>query len=199
VIGAEQFGEKQLAELWSESPVRHGGKERPHVVLLRGRGQRAGRPDGRGEHLAGYGHSRIAVLAGPDWLPYVHERIRGIRDVYREKGLPDPVVVHCPYDTADAIGAPSRSSCPLPAVTAIFVAAGDFVIGVLRACAELGRAVPRDLSVVCFDDHPSLQIFSVGHSGIPADRGDRRRGRGDALRADGGQEPPHRSVIIAPG
>ena len=39
-------------------------------------------------------------------------------------------------------------------MTAIFIAAGDLVIGALRGCAELGRVVPRDVSIVCFDDHP---------------------------------------------
>ncbi len=199
VIGAEQFGEKQLAELLVKNlPFVMVGKSAHtssfYVDVDNALGARMA-----GEHLAGYGHSRIAVLAGPDWLPYVHERIRGIRDVYREKGLPDPVVVHCPYDTADAMRCTQQILLSLPAVTAIFVAAGDFVIGVLRACAELGRAVPRDLSVVCFDDHPFFANLSPSVTAVSQPIEEIGAAAVEMLfELMAGREPPHRSVIIAP-
>ncbi len=102
VIGAEQFGEKQLAELLLKGlPFVMMGRSSQHLLVLRRCRQRARRPHRRGTPR-GKGHSRIAVLAGPDWLPYVHDRIRGVRDVFRERGLPEPVVVHCPYDTTEA-------------------------------------------------------------------------------------------------
>src|SRR5208337_1860231 len=92
IIGAEQFGQKQLAELLVKNlPFVMVGKS-PHsssyyVDVDNVLGARMA-----GEHFASHGHSRVAILAGPDFLPYVHDRVRGIVDVYREQGLPDPVV-----------------------------------------------------------------------------------------------------------
>ena len=154
IIGAEQFGEKQLAELLLKNmPFVMVGKS-PHtsshyVDVDNSLGARMA-----GEHLAAQGHSRVAVLAGPDGLPYITDRVRGIREVYRERGLSDPVVVHCAYDTADAVRCTRGILLSQPRVSAIFVAAGDLVLGTLKACAEAGCAVPGDVSIVCFDDHP---------------------------------------------
>jgi LacI family transcriptional regulator len=67
---------------------------------------------------------------------------------------PRPVVVHCAYDTADAVRCTGEILLSRPRVSAVFVAAGDLVLGTLKACAEAGCAVPGDVSMVCFDDHP---------------------------------------------
>jgi DNA-binding LacI/PurR family transcriptional regulator len=166
VIGAEQFGQKQLAELLLKNlPFVMVGKS-PHgssyyVDVDNALGARMA-----GEHFISHGHSRVAILAGPDSLPYVHDRVRGIVDVYREQGLPDPVVVHCPYDTSDAMRCAQEVLVSLPSVTGIFVAAGDLVIGTLKACAELGRSVPGDVSIVSFDDHPFFAHLSAGITAV---------------------------------
>jgi DNA-binding LacI/PurR family transcriptional regulator len=45
-------------------------------------------------------------------------------------------------------------------VTAIFAANDQMALGILRALYEAGRAVPRDLSIVGFDDIPEAQFFT---------------------------------------
>lgn len=166
VIGAEQFGEKQLAELLL--------KNLPFVML--GRSARISShyvdvDNALGarmavEHLAEQGHQQLAVLAGPDHFPYVHDRIRGVRDTCRERGLPEPVVVHSPYDTLEAARCVQGILMSRPPVTGIFVAAGDLVLGALRACAEMKRAVPRDVSLVSFDDHPFFAHLPPGITAV---------------------------------
>ncbi|MGW0203417.1 substrate-binding domain-containing protein, partial [Nonomuraea sp. NPDC003201] len=47
-----------------------------------------------------------------------------------------------------------------PRVTAVFAANDDMAIGVLRALAEAGRAVPDDVSVVGMDDIPAAAYLS---------------------------------------
>lgn len=128
IIGSEQFGEKQLAELLL--------KGLPFVMIGRSAyisshyvdvdnilGARMA-----AEHLIGLGHTDIAVLAGSESLPYVSDRILGVRDVLRERGCPDPLVVHSPYDTASAERNARDLLCNRSSVTAVFVAAGDLVL-----------------------------------------------------------------------
>jgi len=44
-------------------------------------------------------------------------------------------------------------------VTAVFVANDQMALGLLRAIHEAGREVPRELSVVGFDDIPEAPFF----------------------------------------
>jgi DNA-binding LacI/PurR family transcriptional regulator len=45
-------------------------------------------------------------------------------------------------------------------VTAVFAANDDMAVGVIRALAESGRAVPGDVSVLGFDDIPTAAYVS---------------------------------------
>jgi DNA-binding LacI/PurR family transcriptional regulator len=45
-------------------------------------------------------------------------------------------------------------------VTAIFVANDQMALGALRALHERGREIPREVSVVGFDDIPEAQYFT---------------------------------------
>jgi DNA-binding LacI/PurR family transcriptional regulator len=45
-------------------------------------------------------------------------------------------------------------------VTAVFAANDQMALGLLRAVHETGRQVPRDLSIVGFDDIPEAQFFT---------------------------------------
>jgi LacI family transcriptional regulator len=48
-----------------------------------------------------------------------------------------------------------------PRVTALFVAAGDLAPAALRATSQLHLAVPSDLALAVFDDHPYYEHFST--------------------------------------
>ncbi len=199
IIGAEQFGDKQLAELLLKSlPFVMMGRSAKissyYVDVDNALGARIA-----SEHLVAKGHSRIAILAGPDWLPYVDDRIRGARDVLREHGLPDPVVVHCSYDTAEAVRCVQGILLSRPAVSAIFVAAGDLVVGTLKACADMGLNVPHDISVVSFDDHPFFAHLSPGITAVAQPIEELGAAAVQMLvELMAGREPERRAMIIAP-
>jgi DNA-binding LacI/PurR family transcriptional regulator len=199
IIGAEQFGEKQLAELLL--------KNLPFVMMGRSTQTSAYYVDVdnalgarlAAEHLALQGHSQVAVLAGPDWLPYVHDRIRGVREVLREHGLQDPVVVHCNYDTAEAARCVQGILLSRPAVTAIFVAAGDLVVGTLKACADMALGVPFNVSLVSFDDHPFFAYLSPGITAVAQPIEELAAAAVEMLfELMAGREPERRAMIIAP-
>ena len=199
IIGAEQFAQKQLAELLLKNVpfvmvgrTTHTSTHSVDVDNPLGARMAA-------EHLIGCGHRQIAVLAGPKDLPYVSDRVRGACEAFRQRGLPEPLVVHCPYDTEDVSRCAREILLARPPVTAIFAAAGDLVPGTLRACAEAGRDVPGDLSVVCFDDHPFFAHLSPGVTAIAQPiEGIAAAAVGMLFELMAGREPGRRAVIVPP-
>jgi len=199
IIGAEQFGERQLAELLLKNLpfVMMGRSTRistHYVDVDNALGARMA-----AEHMAGQGHRQLAVLAGPDHLPYVHDRVLGVRETCRERGLPDPVVVHCPYDAPEASRCVREILEHRSAVTGIFVAAGDLVLGTLRGCAEMQRSVPRDVSIVSFDDHPFFAHLSPGITAVAQPIEEIGAAAVEMLfELMAGREPRRSAMVIAP-
>jgi DNA-binding LacI/PurR family transcriptional regulator len=50
----------------------------------------------------------------------------------------------------------------IPDCTAIFAANDHVALGIMRAMAEHGRAIPGDVSLVGFDDVPESEYFHPG-------------------------------------
>jgi len=163
IVGAEQFGTRQLAELvFKGFPFVMVGKGslliRYYVDV-----DNTGGADAMTRHLIGLGHRRIVMLAGPEHYPGVTERVAGYRAAMDEAGL-EPGVDHCAYHAEAATEAAAEKLKQLLRLrarpTALFVAAGDLVTTALRTTAELALRIPSDLALVAFDDHPFYEHFS---------------------------------------
>ncbi|MDF2574537.1 MAG: LacI family transcriptional regulator [Agromyces sp.] len=102
------------------------------------------------EHLLGLGHATVHHLAGPAGSFAAAERERGWREALTAAGAPVPVVVR--GDWTSSSGFAAASALLDDNATAVFAANDQMALGVLRAVAESGRAVPGDVSVVGFDD-----------------------------------------------
>jgi len=108
------------------------------------------------DHLVGLGHKRIAVIDVSDSYEYSRARLDGFRSVLAAAGLDlapaDHVHVGWERDAARAaaIGVLSRQDRP----TAVFACTETLALGVYDAAAELSLSIPRDVSVVGFDDLP---------------------------------------------
>lgn len=107
--------------------------------------------------LADAGHERIAHLAGPvDWLE-AESRSEGFHEELASRGLEPSLVIEgdwsvkSGYEAAKAI----RDS----GVTAVFSANDQMAVGLMSGCHELGMELPRELSVVGFDDNPDAAYF----------------------------------------
>lgn len=160
IIGAEQFGQKQLAELLlKDFPFVMVGRSLtvPHYCVDV---DNVGGAQRMTEHLIRRGHRRIAMLAGPESYSSVHDRVQGFRRAMSAAGLNADRVYYCPYWTEQAIEVSGELMRAKDRVTAIFAAAGDLVVGVLRAAREKGLSIPEDLALVSFDDHPLYDYFS---------------------------------------
>jgi DNA-binding LacI/PurR family transcriptional regulator len=104
-------------------------------------------------HLLDLGHRTVHHVTGPlDWLE-ARARVAGWRAELRSAGAPVPRPELGDWTAASGYRAGVRLAAS-PAVTAVFASNDQMSIGLLRALAEAGRAVPGDVSVVGFDDLP---------------------------------------------
>jgi LacI family transcriptional regulator len=110
-------------------------------------------------HLHALGHTRIAVLswaveASPD-----RPTERAVREQSAALGL-DCEIVQCAYSLDGsrplALEVLERADRP----TALFCLSDSIAYGALHGCRELGLAVPGDISVVGFDDHPLSRLVA---------------------------------------
>ncbi|GAA1848578.1 LacI family DNA-binding transcriptional regulator [Myceligenerans crystallogenes] len=113
-------------------------------------------------HLIGLGHRRIACISGPTDMLCSRARLDGFRSAHDEAGIAhDPALVAHGNFYVEAgykhalrmLSAPDRP-------TAIFAGSDMQAMGILRAAQELGLSVPRDLSVVGYDDLPLASWMS---------------------------------------
>jgi LacI family transcriptional regulator len=126
--------------------------------------------------LAGLGHTRIGFIGAPDHLYHAVDRLRGFRSGMKAAGL----AVQESWVRQGASGEAQAISLVAPLLddpdrpTAILCTTDRLAIGVMRAARERGIRIPRDLSVIGFDDlplgrvsDPPLTTFdqSVGKAG----------------------------------
>ncbi|MGW0479709.1 LacI family DNA-binding transcriptional regulator [Nonomuraea sp. NPDC003214] len=103
--------------------------------------------------LAGLGHTRFAVLAGPPHLLTAADRCAGFVTAVRDLGLPAPRVVHGPFDRDGGYTAAQETGD----ATCVFAVNDVMAVGALAAYRERGIRVPDDVSVAGFDDIVTLR------------------------------------------
>jgi DNA-binding LacI/PurR family transcriptional regulator len=110
-------------------------------------------------HLLDLGHETVWHLAGPaDWND-AEGRIEGYQSALKAAGAPVPPILRGDWTPRSGYEL-GQAVLDMPEVTAVFVANDQMALGLLRRMQEAGREVPRDLSVVGFDDIPEAAYFS---------------------------------------
>lgn len=106
------------------------------------------------EHLIENGHRKI-VFAGPAIKPggVVEQRLLGYRKALQDHGIPfDPSLVYeCEFSTSKMI-ALGAEMAKRNGFTAVFATADMLAAGIMSGLQQAGRMVPRDISIVGFDD-----------------------------------------------
>lgn len=111
------------------------------------------------EHLISLGHQRIALLSGPESSVSARARLVGWKATLTRAGLEAVAVAYGDWSAASGYEKGHLLlSGALP--DAILVANDQMALGVMRACAEKGIAVPGQISVVGFDDTADSAWFS---------------------------------------
>jgi LacI family transcriptional regulator len=107
-------------------------------------------------HLAELGHARIAFIKGPPQNADARERLRGFRHAMRPLGAAVAHTLELPAEFTESSGydAAKKILEQSPRPTAIFAANDAMAIGALAALNEAGVTVPREMTLVGFDDIP---------------------------------------------
>ncbi|QAY71784.1 LacI family transcriptional regulator [Xylanimonas protaetiae] len=106
-------------------------------------------------HLLGLGHRTVEHVSGPlDWFDAV-ERLTGWREALLAHGAPVPEPIPASWSASDGYTIGLRLAEQVRSgsgPTAVFAGNDQLALGMLRAFWEQGVVVPRDVSVVGFDD-----------------------------------------------
>ncbi|ABW16384.1 transcriptional regulator, LacI family [Parafrankia sp. EAN1pec] len=125
------------------------------------------------EELLQHGHTRIGFITNRDDIPATHGRLEGYRAALKDAGIrydPRLVIAEESEATGGYIAAHAlltRRGRP----SGLFCFNDRMAMGAYRAAAELGLEIPRDLSVVGFDNqeiianglHPGLTTVALPH------------------------------------
>ena len=113
------------------------------------------------DYVIRLGHERIAHLAGPRPVSNSAERRRGFIAAMKRAGQSTdaPIAEASRYAIEDGERAASMLLDRRPRPTAILAANDLLAIGAYRAAAARGLEVPRDVSIVGFNDMPFVDQF----------------------------------------
>lgn len=102
------------------------------------------------------GHRRIGLIAGPNGFRSARERRLGFEEAIAAAGLalPRSLVADGAYTFESGLAAAGLLLDLLPRPTAIFACNDEMAAGVMHAGRQRGLDVPRDLSIIGFDDTP---------------------------------------------
>lgn len=109
-------------------------------------------------HLVGLGHEHILHLAGPqDWIE-AEARMRGFIDEIVDSDLIayPPILGDWTADFGHYVG---RELLRRTDFTAVFAANDQMALGLMHAFRDGGLDVPRDVSIVGFDDIPEAAHY----------------------------------------
>jgi DNA-binding LacI/PurR family transcriptional regulator len=113
------------------------------------------------EYLINLGHRDIAYI-GKASITSSMDRFHGYRDVLEENGIPYRDSLVRIIDKGSITNAEEATKELLEnneTLTAIFAASDMLAIGAIKGVKEIGKKVPKDISVVGFDDIPFAEHY----------------------------------------
>ena len=108
-------------------------------------------------YLAGLGHRRIAHISGDVVTQAAAQRLEGYRRGLEKNNIPilEEYIFKTDYSRGQARQAAEKLIKMPNRPTAVFVASDSMALEVMAVIREMGKEIPRDLSIVGFDDNPS--------------------------------------------
>lgn len=141
----------------SDAAIRATAKQKPMIVLNRHVTDvpsvvtdNAGGVRSACEHLAALGHRGITYVAGPEASWADGARWRGLRAAAAEMGLVSRRIG--PVSPTPAGGAKAATELVRHLPTAVLAYNDQIAVGILRSLRQMHVDVPRDVSIIGFDD-----------------------------------------------
>jgi LacI family transcriptional regulator len=105
-------------------------------------------------YLTGSGHQRIGFITGRLELESANRRLRGYKEGLEAAGIPldEDLIQVSDYTTDTAAGCTRKLLALDNPPTAIFASNDMSAVGVYLAAQEVGMQIPKDLSVIGFDN-----------------------------------------------
>lgn len=130
-------------------------------------------------HLIELGHKSLGHVAGPADLDTAHRRMDGFVEGAKRTRR-KPAVVHGRFDERSGYAALEELMGRRSPPTGVFVSNLNQAVGVLASARAAGIEVPRDLSIVTYDDDPlgeyvdpaltaiRMPLYELGVAGVDA-------------------------------
>lgn len=148
VLASTRLGDDEIADLARRKPIAVLNREVEGVSSVVANVDRGVAQAVR--HLAGLGHRRLAYVPGPERSWMSARRARSIRERCEWSKLE---FTQLPPARPTVDGGRDAASAVLASGATAVLAYNDLVaIGLMLECADAGLTVPRDFSVVGFDD-----------------------------------------------
>ncbi|NGO79530.1 LacI family transcriptional regulator [Streptomyces sp. YC504] len=148
-------------------------------------------------YLAALGHRAIARVAGLPQLAHTTVRDAAFEESCRDAGLPAPTVVHTDYSGEEGARATRRLLIAPERPTAIVYDNDIMAVAGLSVAQELSLEVPRDLSLVAWDDSPFTQAVRPQLTALTRDIGEYGALAARTLLAAVGKEEVRHSQVPA--
>lgn len=116
-------------------------------------------------YLFGLGHRRLARVAGPHSLAHCASRTESFLRLAAEFGMPTPRVVQADFSGEDGARVTRQLLLEADPPTAVMYENDIMAVAAIGAAGEVGCAVPRDVSVLAWDDSP---LCSLTHPAVSA-------------------------------
>lgn len=108
------------------------------------------------------GHRRIGYIQGiPDSVPNI-ERLRGYRQALAHFDIQyDPtLVVGTKFDEEDGFKSGTQLLTTDDPPTALLASSSPGALGAMRACLQLDRRIPQDVSLIGYDEYPYAALLA---------------------------------------
>ena len=108
------------------------------------------------DYLLSLGHRDIALITGPTAYRSAHERTAGFIEALERRGieLPPARIIEAGYTFESGVAAAEKLLLGKQRPTAIFTGNDEMAAGVYKVAMRAGISIPRELSVVGYDDSP---------------------------------------------
>lgn len=99
--------------------------------------------------------------SGSDFLAKLLGTLRAViaGGPQEDGGVPVPDIIHCDYTSASGC-LKAKELFRLTQVSAVLCGNDEVALGVMSYATDNGKSIPRDLSIVSFDDQPFAEIIS---------------------------------------